>query len=110
MRQGEKTYTDIRPHEACKDIPKTIKRTPGGRDEAHVKEWFDMMRDYDNPAYSNFEIAAYLNEVILLGNIAQRIGEGSPISWDGPNMKSLDNADASKLVKRDYRPGWEPKV
>lgn len=104
MRKGEKTYTDIGNHEFCKDIPKTIQRSPG-----HVKEWFDMMKDPDKKAYSNFEIAAYLNEVILLGNIAQRIGEGRPIEWDGPNMKSRDNDAASKLVKRDYRPGWEPQ-
>ena len=69
-----------------------------------------MMKDPEKPAYSSFEIAAYLNEVILLGCLAQRIGEGRPIEWDGPNMKSKDNAEASKLVKRDYRPGWEPKI
>ena len=73
MRKGEKTYTNINSHPACKDIPKTIPRSPG-----HVKEWFEMMRDYNKAAYSNFEIAAYLNEVILLGCIAQRIGRRPP--------------------------------
>jgi hypothetical protein len=105
MRKGEKTYTNGNSHEFCKNIPKTIPRSPG-----HVREWFDMMKDYNKKSYSNFEIAAYLNEVILLGNIAQRIGEGRPIEWDGPNGKSKDNAAATKLVKRDYRKGWEPKV
>ena len=62
------------------------------------------------PAYSNFEIAAYLNEVILLGCIAQNIGEGYPIDWDGPNMKARGNDAASKLVKRNYREGWEPRI
>ena len=105
MRKGEKTYTNINSHPACKDVPKVIPRSPG-----HVKEWFEMMKDPKKPAYSSFEIAAYLNEVILLGCLAQRIGEGRPIEWDGPNMKSKDNEEASKLVKRDYRPGWEPKI
>ena len=105
MRKGEKSYTNINNHPACKDIPKVIPRSPG-----HVKEWFQMMKDPGKPAYSSFEIAAYLNEVILLGCLAQQIGEGRPIEWDGPNMKSKDNEEASKLVKRDYRPGWEPKI
>ncbi|MDB4668289.1 hypothetical protein OAF06_05895, partial [Akkermansiaceae bacterium] len=81
-----------------------IPRSPG-----HEQEWFDMMND-GKPAYSNFEIAAYLNEVILLGCIAQQIGEGNPIDWDGPNMKSTNNDAATKLVRRDYRDGWAPKV
>lgn len=104
LRKGEKTFVNGNDHEAAKAVPKTIPRSPG-----HVKEWFNMMKD-GTPSYSNFEIAAYLNEVILLGCIAQSIGEGRPIEWDGPNMKSKDNAEASKLVKRDYRAGWEPKV
>jgi hypothetical protein len=105
MRKGEKTYSNINDHEFCKNVPQTIPRSPG-----HVKEWFNMMKDPKDKSYSNFEIAAYLNEVILLGNIAQRIGEGRPIEWDGPNMKSKDNAAATKLVKREYRAGWEPKI
>lgn len=104
MRKDDKVYIPGDQHEFCKAIPESIPRSPG-----HVKEWFDMMNG-GPPAYSNFEVAAYLTEVILLGCIAQNIGEGRPINWDGPNMKSTDNEEASKLVKRSYRPGWEPKV
>jgi hypothetical protein len=63
-----------------------------------------------SPAYSNFEIAAYLNEVILLGCIAQQVGEGQPIDWDGPNMKSTNNDRANQFVRRDYREGWAPRI
>ena len=103
-RNDEPAYVPGDSHAMCKEVPRTIPRSPG-----HVKEWFDMMKGGE-PAYSNFEIAAYLTEVILLGCIAQNIGEGRPIKWDGPNMKSMDNEEASKLVRRTYRPGWEPKV
>ncbi len=100
--EGEKKFTRGDTHEAVKPIAQTIPRSPG-----HVKEWFEMMKG--GPAsYSNFEIAAYLNEIILLGNIAQRVGEGRPIQWDGPNMKSPNTPEASKLVKRNYRKGWAP--
>ena len=102
--KGEKEFTQGDKHEACQGVPQTIDRSPG-----HHEEWIEMMKG-GKPAYSNFEIAAYLNEVILLGTIAQQIGEGSPIDWDGPNMKSTNNKLASSLVKRNYRDGWAPKI
>ena len=100
----EKEYRHADKHEACQGVEQTIPRSPG-----HEQEWFDMMKG-GAPAYSNFEIAAYLNEVILLGCIAQQVGEGHPIDWDGPNMKSSNSALATSLVKRDYREGWAPKI
>lgn len=87
--------------EACKDVPQTIPRSPG-----HMKEWFNMIRD-GTPSYSNFDIAAYLAEVILLGCVALRVGEGRRMEWDGPNMKSPNVPEAAKFVKRNNRKGWE---
>lgn len=102
LMQGEKTFVDSEQHEACKAVPQSIPRSPG-----HNKEWADMITG-GAPAYSNFEIAAYLNEIILLGCITQRLGEGRPMEWDGPNMKSPNIAEASAFVKRQYREGWAP--
>ena len=55
----------------------------GGADQAiaddywkspgHNQEWFDMMNG-GRAAYSNFDNAAYLTEIILLGCIALRVG------------------------------------
>ena len=64
-----------------------------------------MMRTGE-PAYSNFDIAAYLTEIILLGCIAMRVGEGRRMEWDGPNMKSPNIADAAQYVRRHSREGW----
>jgi len=99
--KDEAEYTSGENHEACKPVPQTIPRSPG-----HDKEWFEMMKDPSKKAYSNFEIAAYLTEIILLGCIALRHGVQKPIQWDGPNAKAK-NADVSHLVKRQYRKGWE---
>lgn len=104
MMKGEKAYTRGADHDAAKNIPQVIPRSPG-----HTQEWIDMMKG-GPAAYSNFDIAAYLNEVILLGSIAQRVGEGRPIAWDGPNMKAKDNPAASAFVKRNYRDGWAPNI
>jgi hypothetical protein len=101
MMKDEQDYKSGRDHEACKEVPQTIPRSPG-----HDKEWFDMIKG-GAPAYSNFDIAAYLTEIILLGCIALRVGEGRRMEWDGPNMKSPNIPDAAQFVKRNNRPGWE---
>ena len=96
--------TEYRPgdqHEACKDVPQVIPRSPG-----HMQEWFRMMKE-GVPAYSNFEVAGYLAEVILLGCVALRMGEGRRMEWDGPNMRSTNLPEAAHYVKRNNRPGWQ---
>ena len=88
-------------HEACKEVPQSIPRSPG-----HMQEWFRMMKD-GTPSFSNFDVAAYLTEIILLGCVALRVGEGYRMEWDGPNMKSTNLPEAAKFVSRHNRPGWE---
>ncbi len=71
-------------HDAAKTdvIPVSIPRSIG-----HYKEWIEACKG-GKPAYSNFDIAAYLTEIILLGCVALRVGEGKLMEWDGPGMKS----------------------
>jgi len=98
--KGKSEYVAGDQHEACKAVPESIPRSPG-----HMQEWFRMMKD-GVPAYSNFDIAAYLTEIILLGCIALRVGEGKRMEWDGPNMRSPNLPEAARFVKRDNRSGW----
>jgi Oxidoreductase family, NAD-binding Rossmann fold/Oxidoreductase family, C-terminal alpha/beta domain len=101
VMKGKSEYVPGEQDEACKAVPKSIPRSPG-----HMQEWFRMMKE-GTPSYSNFDIAAYLTEIILLGAVALRVGEDRRMEWDGPNMKSPNIAEAEQFVKRDNRPGWE---
>lgn len=85
-------------HEALRSTPQSIPRSPG-----HYQEWIDAMRG-GRAAYSNFDIAAYLTEIILLGCVALR--SGKKLEWDGPNMRATNAPDAHQFVKREYRQGW----
>src|SRR5882724_4916045 len=97
----EKEYTASDKHEACKAVPQTIPRSPG-----HDEEWFAAMKG--GPAtYSNFDIAAYLTEIILLGCVALRTGVGHKLEWDGPNMRATNEPAAAQFVKRHNRKGWD---
>ena len=91
-------------HEAIASIPQSIPRAPRNGPR-HNQEWFQMMRD-GTPAYSNFDIAAYLTEIILLGCVGLRVGVGKEMQWDGPKMTSPNLPEAAKYVKRDYQNGF----
>jgi hypothetical protein len=113
----DKKYRGGENHDAVKAIPETLPRAPGtpakdakdkrfNNDLAMKLEWLEMMKS-GTPSYSNFDIAAYLTEIILLGCIAMRVGEGTRMEWDGPKMTSPNVPDAAKFVKRENRKGWE---
>jgi hypothetical protein len=107
MLNDDKKFMGSGNHDAVKDIPQTIPRAPGKGDDLSMKlEWFEMIKN-GTPSYSNMDIAAYLTEIILLGSIAMRVGEGVRVEWDGPNMKSTNVPEAAQFVKRNSRPGWE---
>jgi len=103
--KGEDTFKPGANHDAVKAVPQTLPRIGGGTTR-HMKEWFDMMKT-GTPAYSNFEIAGYLAEVILLGCVALRAGEGKRMEWDGPGMKSPNLPETAAFVKRENRSGWD---
>src|SRR6266516_1353751 len=107
LASGESKFTKGSEHEACKAVPHTIPRNEGsgGDDQRQKAEWFRMIQG-GAPAYSNFDIAAYLTEIILLGCVAMRVGVGKTLDWDGPKMKARNAPEAAQYVKRQYRKGW----
>jgi predicted dehydrogenase len=94
----------IIPEEAMKTFeqpPKTMKRSPG-----HHREWFDAIRKNDpSLALSNFDVAAHLTEIMLLGCVASRAGSGVKLTWDSEKMKT-NNDVANRYVHHEYRKGW----
>jgi hypothetical protein len=110
LRDNEGKFTQASQHEALKYIPQTIPRLyadgeRGNTDQLQKKDWIAAIRG-GSPAYSNFDVAAYLAEVILLGCVAMRVGVGKKLDWDGPNMKVTNAPEAAQYVKREYRKGW----
>jgi hypothetical protein len=97
-------------HEAAKAIAQSLPRNAFDNREPpdfrHHKEWFAACKSgRHETAYSNFEIAAYLTEIILLGCVALRAGR--KLEWDGPGMKAKNAPEAARFLKRDYRAGWK---
>jgi predicted dehydrogenase len=103
--KDDKELVDGKTHEAVKAIPQSIPRNEhkGGGDERHHQEWIAACKG-GKPGYSDFDIAAYLTEIILLGCVALRVGK--KLEWDGPNMRATNAPEAEHIVRRTPRKGW----
>src|SRR4029077_5947081 len=103
--KDEKKFVNGTNHEAAKAVPITLPRNnlaPDMDAKQHL-EWIAACKGGTKP-YSNFDVAAYLTEIILLGCIALRVGK--KLEWDGPNMRATNAPEAAQFVKRQFRKGW----
>ncbi|MCB1229410.1 MAG: Gfo/Idh/MocA family oxidoreductase [Verrucomicrobiae bacterium] len=84
-----------------KEPEKTMERSPG-----HHAEWIAACKAKDpSMAKSNFDYAAPLTEIMLLGCVAAQVGSGTKLTWNPETLKT-GNADADALVHHHYREGW----
>jgi hypothetical protein len=78
---------------------RTIPRSPG-----HHAEWIRACKG-GPPAMSNFvDYAGPLTELVLLGNVAMRVGDR--FTWDSEKL-TASLASAAQYVRPSYRKGWE---
>jgi predicted dehydrogenase len=105
--KDEKEFVDSKAHEGVKAIGEAIPRNAfqgSSGDARHHLEWIAACKG-GKPGYSNFDIAAYLTEIILLGCVALRVGK--KLEWDGPKMLASNAPDAARFIRREPRKGWE---
>jgi len=95
---GGMRFLSERQEKSLAPPPKTLPRT---RD--HYMEWVNACKG-GPPANCNFEFAAPLTEIALLGVIAQRTGRF--LLWDAASMRFRNDAEATALLTPEYRKGW----
>ena len=66
--------------------------------------WIDAIRG-EGPASGRFERVAACSEALNLGAVALRAGRR--IVWDAEAMSVTNHREANRLLRRDYRSGWE---
>jgi predicted dehydrogenase len=81
--------------------------TGKGGDEVHMANFLDAIRGRTK---LNSEIEEGQKSTLLchLGNIAYRVGR--TIHFDPNSRKIVGDPEATAMWRREYRPGWEPKV
>ena len=77
----------------------SLPRSPG-----HHAEWIRACKG-GMPGMSNFDYAGRLTEMVLLGNVAIRVGQR--ITWDSEKLQAIDLPAAAQYIRRTYRKGWE---
>jgi len=83
-----------------RDVAAIVQKTQG---VDHHKEWIAACK-VGLPTKSNFDYAARLAEIVLLGNVALRVGKR--IEWDAEKMQATNCPEAEPLIDRPYRDGW----
>lgn len=79
----------------------------GSLDVSHIGNFFDAIRK-DTSLNAEIQDASISTMLCHLGNMAQDAGETLKI--DTKTGKVLNNEKAMKSWKREYQPGWEPKL
>jgi hypothetical protein len=72
----------------------------------HHQDWIHACKT-GAPTTCNFEYAGALTEANHLGNVAYRTGR--ILEWDPVKLEARNVPEASRLIRRAYRPGWELK-
>jgi predicted dehydrogenase len=55
---------------------------------------------------AGFDYSGPLTEAVLLGGVATHFPK-TTLNWDTAKLTFRDNADATRLIRRTYRKGWE---
>lgn len=88
----EATFKDFQPPQPY------LPPSPG-----HHQQWINACKG-DGETGSNFQYAGPFTEVVLLGNVAYRLGE--TVHYDPATGKASSDA-ANALLSKSYRKGWE---
>ena len=80
--------------------PETLPRVPGGAG-GHCHEWIKACKGQGPLPGSNFDHAGPLTEMVVMGNLAVRLGK--KVEWDGPNMRCTNLPAAEPLLRKTYR-------
>ena len=80
------------------DVPRSIARV----DNEDV-EWIQACRGGPK-ALSSFDYSGPFTEMVLLGNLAVRLGR--KIDWNSKTLKATNAPEADELIRSEYRKGW----
>jgi predicted dehydrogenase len=87
--------------EEAEAVPQTYARI----EESHEMNWALACKG-EATASCPFEYAGPLTEVMLLGIVALRAGQGRKILYDGETGRVTNAEDANQYLTREYRAGW----
>jgi hypothetical protein len=94
---------EIRKH--ALSVKRTYPRVAGGPTQKLCRA---VRGDGPKPVSNFIDHAGPLTEMVLVGNLAVRLGKR--IDWDSKKMEARGMPEVQAMLKRSYRAGWEPKL
>jgi predicted dehydrogenase len=88
------------PEERFKDHPR-----PQLEEVDHWHQFVEAVRG-NGQTSANFDYAGPLTEAVLLGGVASRFPKVT-LEWDAARLRFANVEEASRLIRRTYRQGWE---
>ena len=94
----------LMPDEKMLDYTKpdpTLERVPG---ENHYNDWLNAIKN-GTKSCSDFSYAGPFTEMVNFGNLV--VKSGTKLHWDNVKGVVKNHPDASGVVSKEYRKGWE---
>ena len=88
-------------HEEAEAVPWRYDRI----ENSHEMNWASACKE-GREASCPFSYAAPLTEVMLLGLVALRAGQGVRLDYDAEAMRVTNSEEANRFLTREYREGW----
>ncbi len=76
-----------------------------GNRSRNAADWVPAFRG-GQPTYGDFTLAGPISDAFTLGAVSLRLG-GRRLQFDSKEMKITNLPEANKLLRREYRQGWE---
>jgi predicted dehydrogenase len=105
MVVGNHGKHELLPADKFKDFKRPEETIP--KSIGHHKEWIEAAKT-DLKTTCPFSYSGRLTEANHLASIAYRVGK--KLEWDSVNLKCTNAPEADRLLKREYRKGWELKA
>ncbi len=93
------------PEDKFKDFKRPDPSIP--KSLGHHQEWIHAAKT-GAPTLSHFGYAGPLTEANHLASVAYRVGK--KLEWDAAALRATNAPEADRLIKREYRAGWELKT
>jgi predicted dehydrogenase len=97
----------IVPRSQMNSTPKPARTLARCPDRGIFNNFINAVLNGKTETHASFEYGTRLTEFCILGNLAQHVGPGKKLEWDGPNMKITNIPELNPWVSREYRKGWE---
>lgn len=92
------------PREKMADFKAPEKTLPRSKD--HHNEWITAIEGGERAGSDFVNKSCGLTEMVLIGQLAARVGPGKRIEWDAATGTAKNVPEAAAYVNKSYRPGW----